>query len=357
MKKKVGILTYHDALNYGAVLQAFALRRALKKTGKAEVEVLDYKNPEVMSSSDLKGILFHSGKKGILLFLTRFGVIKRFQKFRQNKLHLSKPLYYREEFEDYVEQLDYVIVGSDQVWNEHWNDMDGTYFLDVAMDDAKKCSYAASFGFEELEKSRMESYRERLSRFAHLSVREKSAKKIVNQSLGLACEQHVDPVLLLRQEEWIRESCEKKKHKPYLFLYLVPYQREVVEYAKKLAKEKGLQVCLGSRSFRNPELKHVGTASPERFLGWMRNADLVVTNSFHGAAFAMIFEKDARIILDNPRGYNVRSRDLLASCKLTKEGFNGRMVSTERADWTTVRKILEEERAKAYGYFEEILGE
>ncbi|MBQ3664797.1 MAG: polysaccharide pyruvyl transferase family protein [Lachnospiraceae bacterium] len=355
MKRKVGILTYHDALNYGAVLQAYALRRSLRKIGVPDVEVIDYKNPEVMSAADLKGLLFSGGIKGILLFVTRIGVVSRFKRFRVGKLHLSKELKTQKEFEEYVRGLDHVVVGSDQVWNEKWNNCDEVFFLNVDMDNNKKGSYAASFGFEQLEEDKKEIYKKRLSGFSSLSVREHSAKEIVENTLGLSCEQNIDPVLLLNREEWEKITVDIKPKKPYILLYLVPYQKEVVEYAVKLAKEKGMKILMASRSFRNWSLLHVGSSSPEKFLGLVKNADMVITNSFHGTAFSVVFEKKAVIMLNNARGYNVRSRDLLAMCKIVDEDFKGEKVETDNVDWTFVKQVLKKEQSRSKKYLKDML--
>ena len=354
MKRKVGILTYHDALNYGAVLQAYALRKSLRKIGVSDVEVIDYKNSEVMSAANLKGLLFGGGIKGILLFFSRIGVVFRFKQFRTKRLHLSKELKTQEEFEDYVKGLDYVVVGSDQVWNEKWNNCDEVFFLNAKMDNKKKCSYAASFGFEKLEEDKIAIYQKRLSEFAYLSVRENSAKDIVENTLGLTCKQHVDPVLLLDKEEWEKIEVDVKPKKPYILLYLVPYQKEAVEYAVKIAKEKGMKIVMGSRSFKNLNLKHAGNSSPQKFLGLIKNADMIVTNSFHGTAFSVIFEKKAVVMLNNSRGYNVRSRDLLAMCGIVEDDYKGELVKTDNVDWPHVKQILKKEQNRSKEYMKEM---
>lgn len=346
----VGILTFHDALNYGAVLQAYALSEKYRELG-ADTKVINYVCKQIKKSSDYKCIIkSRSFPKGLVVAIFRSNLITKFAKFKKKYLPLTEQIVSRELLSQISSRFNIIVTGSDQVWNDNLTDGDSTFLLDIENYKGEKYSYAASFGYDRLPESLIERYRMFLSKYSAISVREKSAENIVIKQLCLSCRQNIDPTLLIKAEDWLKIAKFNKHKKGFVFLYLVPIQEEVIEYAKKFAYSKGLQLILGNRTLRFPKIKHAGAYAPDEFIGYIHDADYVITNSFHGTAFSIIFKKKFTIFLNNPRGYNIRSRDLLAKCGIVNEDYKCKTFVSNKIDWKKVDNIIDEEICKSMDY-------
>ena len=187
-----------------------------------------------------------------------------------------------------------------------------------------------------------------------ISVREESGRQILSSQLGLSCEKVIDPTLLLDLETWKSIAVEPKVKHRYLFMYMVPLQAEIVQYAKEMAQSKGLQLIVGNNTLRYPTVRHTGAYAPDEFLGYIQNAEYVITNSFHGTAFSIIFQKEFTLFLDNPRGYNERSRDLLALCGLVPSDYKAGTFMTNHVDWDSVKNNIRSEMEKAERFLRQI---
>ena len=202
---KIGIITFHRAVNYGAVLQAYALQHALEGLG-AQAEILDYRNRYIESCYDpysLKGNKLKALAKIALLGGVRRKKNEAFRSFNKKYLRLSEAVYKDSEQLAGAEKFyDAFITGSDQVWNTSCADFDPAYFLTFVKDKKKKNSYAASFGLSEIPKEYEAEYKKRLAGYRQISVREAQGRALVKELTGRDVPVVLDPTLLLTEKDW-----------------------------------------------------------------------------------------------------------------------------------------------------------
>lgn len=183
-----------------------------------------------------------------------------------------------------------IITGSDQVWNLDLTGHDKAFFLNFT-DYTKRASYAASVGKKELYKDTAVDCRDELKRFEFLSVREDSTAVELCEKLGKIPEVVVDPVFLLKVEQWNRIVKESKSAKPYIFVYCL-HELSVYDEAKRLSEKTGLPIVCVPASWRCPvKGKIIRDMGPQEFVSAIRSAEYVVTDSFHAAAFSIIYNR------------------------------------------------------------------
>lgn len=313
--KKVAVLTFHRANNYGAVLQAHALTNVINKLG-AEAEILDYRPAKaerfyhslIPRAKKLKlfcALLHHR-------YLRDGRTYRAFAAFRRNVMKISSQVYTSPaELRRSNELYDLFIAGSDQIWNPDIVGVGGksgdcSYLLDFVESSSKKNSYAASIGVSVLREDVCRVYREKLSDFATITVREHRAAEVLesllNRPVGVVC----DPVLLLSDEEW--KSFERPyplRSADYILVYSVGGKMDLLPYARDLAKSEGCAVytiqppIVGTVSDDSSQaLSGVG---PAEFVWLIRHARAVVTTSFHGSAFSLLFRKTLHVLQENKR--------------------------------------------------------
>lgn len=321
-KKKVGIITLHRVVNYGSVLQTYALQEKIEELGY-DVEVIDY-YPERLTMLGMLSRIRNKGnkfKKSIILrtvariiifpsYIIRFNM---FFKFLKKRIKMTEKTY-RTHQDIRNEKFDFDIycTGSDQVWNCGWNEQfDYPYYLDFAPDDKKKIAYAASFGKSELDDNEVELTKKYLSRYDSISLRELSGVKIV-EKLGIKNSVNVlDPTLLLNGDEWRKISSNKFKNEDYILVYNLNRNKKIDNYAKNLSKKTGLKVKFLSyqlhefykngKIYCNPQV--------EDFLALIDNAKYVITDSFHATAFSINF--NTQFIIVYPGKYSTRLQSIL----------------------------------------------
>lgn len=354
---RIGILTFHSAKNYGAVLQAFALQHFLKENN-LNVEIIDYRQNQIEANYKLfsyKVYQGHSLKQKIKIFISRALTIysryqnkNNFSSFLSRKCLLSNNCFREEELvpKDY----DVYIFGSDQIWNPRiLGYMDPVFLGDFSTNDAKKIAYAASMGNEiRINKEIREKLKKSLENFTAIGVREKSLSLLLDNILGIKSQIVLDPTLLAGREIFDKVAKKPKITDRYVLLYLLEKDLKAVTFAKKIAKEMGAKVLMISANgyfWNNFSKEHIISASPEEFLGWFKYAAYIVTISFHGTAFSVLFEKDFYTLKSALQG---RSENLLKSI-----GLSGRLVSSsetispEKIDYTEVNRKLTELRLES----------
>ncbi|MFY3790514.1 polysaccharide pyruvyl transferase family protein [Ureibacillus sp. MALMAid1270] len=312
--KRVLTLTMHSAHNYGAVLQAFALQSYLIQRGYKN-EIIDYR-PDYISNEykiiQLKqnNIPIHRSIVSSFISLP-FRILKsyRFNKFINENLKLTNNTFKTySQLQESNPKGDVYIVGSDQVWNSDiTKGVDPAFFLDFVT-FGKKVSYAASFGKEYVKNEEKNLIKKHLEVFDAISIREESGRGIL-ENLGIKkSELVVDPVFLLNKGDYNKIS-KKPKIDKYLLIYTLENDPLVTPLARKVAEARNLKiVSIGSFINRYKSDYHIRAAGPEEFLGYFMNADYVITNSFHGTAFSIIFNKDfASIKLNNKRGTRIEN--------------------------------------------------
>lgn len=366
MKKKIGLLTFHRPINYGAVLQAVALAKGLELCG-VDCEIIDYINPAFEKAypilhkencSSLKNLIWE-----FMMVPKRIKQKKGFDAFLKRNTNLTKS-YSKAEMQKIEKEYDAFIVGSDQVWNLKCSGNDNTYFLDFVK-EKPKYSYAASFGDSVVEEENKGMIRNFLSSFSCISVREESGLRILEELATCEFEQSLDPTLLLNKEKWceIVENTKRLIPEKYVLIYFMVQSpdtvREVFTMANRIKEQYGYKIVVIGGSIRKNRngVTYYNATSPEEFVTLFRDASYVLTSSFHGTAFSVNFKKDF---------YSYVKPDLLVQGRieslLVKLGLEDRIFSKATAinklssiNYEYAEVKLEVEREKSYTYIEKVL--
>lgn len=297
---KIGLLTFHRAINYGAVLQCYALYRTLIDMGH-DVEVIDYrpayieKYRKLLSFSFTWNIfsVFRALSRDIILYRKRKKTVKNFDDFL-NLMNFSPIV--RDEKEVVAQKYDVILCGSDQVWNKQITngEWDKLYWGQFKHPGTKFAFYAASFGG--LPTKEMDNdIKSMLSKVDAISVRENDmAGYLCN--LGLDVSVCVDPTILVN-ENVLKELAQEPEKSNYILVYALKDRVKVVNWAKKIQKKTNLEIIvlggnISGKTNYGERVRVVQGVSPRQFLGYFKNAAYVVNASFHGTIFSTLFKKD-----------------------------------------------------------------
>ena len=351
---KLGIITFHRATNYGAVLQTYALTKYLNDIG-FETEVIDYRDNRVDNEyklfpkkSSVKRII-----KDILYFPIKNKKNKKFEEFRQSKIKISKQKYNNETLKNSEKKYDYFITGSDQVFNYKLTDFDKNYFLDFVKENNKKVSYAASLGMDSIPDDKKEEYKSLLSKFSKISIREQQNKEMIEDLINKKVEVNIDPSFLISKDEW-QKIAKKPKEENYILIFVMQRNKSIFEFAEKFSKETNCRIIYIANDYKRiVKGKYKYNLSPEEWLGYFKYAKYVVTNSFHGLAFSILFEKNFYIELQKkPATANARMNNLLKKFKLEDRKIeNGKYEKKDIEDWSYAREEIEKEKTKTFEHF------
>lgn len=348
MKKSVGIITFHKSRNYGAVLQAFALQQKMSELFE-NVEIIDYQNSEiakVVKFVDIKGKGIKALAAAVLRAVFRFNKNSAFNSYMKKYMRLSAQVD-RNSIKNYCDKYDVLITGSDQVWNIELTGNDETYFLDFADDSKTLASYAASFGDSEPEIS--DSLKSMLKRFDIITLREKIMLEKVQTAIQKDIYTCCDPTLLIAADEWRGYASKRLSKKPYVFMFVIDEAPELSRYARKIAEEKGMKLVSNKNDlsfFRHPR--------PDEFLSWILNADYVITNSFHGTVFSLLFNKKFAAHMytasDKPKK---RIMELLSDVGLEHRNTRNTAFDIDcQEDWKKVDSKISEIRKSSWSVIE-----
>lgn len=344
MTKKIAIVTI-VTVNFGNRLQNYALQNVLEKMHYSvytlrrcdeKKEVKDYIKSIAQTILHTKGLKF-----------------KRFN----NNIHFAEDIVTRDECpQDLADGYDYFISGSDQVWNPHYDFVAGKCdFLAFAKDN-QKISYAASFGVNEIPDERKKEFAEDLKTFKAISVREKQGAKIVKDLTDREATVVLDPTLLLDENEW--RMVEKKSRccpkRQYVFVYALGDKNDRFKEKIKQLSEKYKIFDVRSIQKNGKELP----VGPSEFLYLLRNAEIILTDSFHATVFSIIFHK--RFITFNRSGLNMNSRiESLAELIGEKKRINqyGDLVCETEIDYKNVGAAIEKEKEKSLAFLAKALGD
>lgn len=335
MSQKIGVITFHRANNLGAVLQTYALSTYLNEN-ICQTEVIDYyPNNAIPARNTLLRKMLRAGKEALGGKKQKDRYL-RFRKFKEfiDMVHVSPQAYYGDEsIEIEPPQYDLLISGSDQILNATLTGNSKAYYLNFAQ-STPKISYASSFGRKEISDCEKEYIRSYLKDFRALSTREESGKKIIEQELGQKVELVVDPVFLLSKNEWEKLASPMRDEK-YIFVYAMENTPWFVKAIEQVRRSYNLpvKIVLGG-SFQLPVGGAVDNCcGPREFLSYIKNAECIVTNSFHGTAFSIIFEKKFVCVAHSSK--NIRLENL---CKMT--GTSSQMVTSGCTKYTVVKSEI-----------------
>ena len=314
--KKVGLITIYHVPNYGSVLQTFATQVLLEKLG-LDCHIINYRYPNKWHYS--QGTL-KPGVKTLIGCL--FGLkashrkANKLRRFRINHFHFTQQFNDLKELEtaDWS-QYDMFVVGSDQVWKSYFTHADSVFMLSFIPDTKYRVSIASSFATNSVPEIYRKKYIQYLSKFNSISVRERNAVNIICNELKLDYEPKVilDPTLLITKEEWLDTipRSKFKKRKKYILLYMLTYAFEprpyIYEVLKHLQSKEDYSVIALEGNIPVEYRKGIDfidktDASIPEFIDLFHNADIVLTTSFHGTAFAVNFGKPLVSVIPSDAG-------------------------------------------------------
>lgn len=363
-KKKIGILTFHNAHNYGAVLQAYALKTKLNRMGY-EASVLNYRN-KYIAKTYRKVLHIDFWKRDILP--SRWGKVLR----EVRDVFYGLPEWQRQwkVFEDFINEklldgdsrqltledvakrnCDVYVLGSDQIWaRELTHGMDPAYFGQFAP-EKKKISYAASVPNGSIPENEKPYFKEYLQSLSHISVREEKLADALSELTGREVDTVIDPTLLLEREDYQPLLYEESlKQGDYVFAYFVVENEMVKKCAKRAAELLGCEL-IELHYKKTPEIQGkniILDAGPREFLTYIRDAKMVVTNSFHGTVFSILFgKKFYSVYKENGRIENLLGFLGLKERHITEES----QVHTEQdIDYGQSEERLQEYRKHSVNY-------
>lgn len=364
---KVDIITRHAIANYGSLLQAIATQKILHRLGY-ESEIIDYiREDEHYTNHALtllkkKPEIAHNPiKKTAYLLLRNFenrasGI--KFERERKQLLQMSKRYKSFQELRENPPIADMFMTGSDQVWGPVENgEYDISYCL--AFTNKKKIAYAASFGRSEMPERVKKDYQNWLSKYAMISVREDSAVKMLDK-WKIKSKQVLDPTLLLKEEDW-RAYFKPIKKQRYILIYQIHNDPKLGEYAEKVAKYWGLPLVRISslfHQFYRPG-KFIFCPSIGEFLSYIDNAECLITDSFHGTAFAINFNKQfVEMLPNNETGArNVSILNLTGLSRRVVTDINDVEISKKLINYAPINELLEKERISSVKILGEMLND
>lgn len=322
---KIGILTQALHGNYGGILQNFALQKALLKMGYEPITI-DRHIPRT------EGFIKKAAKRILQVVKPRFDSslltvkqkadICRLQKsFIDQYIIKTEPIYTQNDFDKYVSNniMDIYIVGSDQCWRPCYSANILNYYLNFVKTGAKRIAYAASFGVDKWEYSKTETYEiiNYIKRFDAISVREKSGLSLCKEKLGVKANWVLDPTMLLGKEGFMEFITTRKKD--YILSYILEESVDSIRIIENVAKKIEIKNILSNLSpatfHREDSILSHQNISIEQWLSNIYNAAFVITDSFHGAVFCILFNIPFIVKLNEVRG-NTRIESLLADFEL-----------------------------------------
>lgn len=365
---KIGIITIVKVGNYGAELQAYATQAFLKKLG-FEAEIIDYlyyKNPDFIweptSRASFKLPLVHRLKERLFPLVTKFADIRysqerkkrnqKFALFHNINTSFSSTFHNFHELKKSTPIYDVYLTGSDQVWNP-WNDTSlEPYLLTFAPDEAKRIAFASSFGVEKIPEFAYPFYKSRLAKYDVIGVREKNAVALVKEITGTDAELVLDPTLMLSHQHWqsICSATDISIESGFVLIYeLTPcaYIKHIATAWARQLKRPLVRICKNAVAIeKDGSILNITDAGPAEFLWLFDNASAIVTNSFHGSAFAINFNKPFYTIIPARKQNNSRQISLLSlfglSDRLLLEGAE--LPDFSEIDFTLPNSILDRER-------------
>lgn len=363
---KILISTSQNAINYGAVLQAYALGTCLKSMN-VDYSMLNYyeKYNLYFSAFDTSTIrmmlisIYINTIKLVHIFSTH-EQIKKFDQFVAERIPRTREYRTIEDLKKHPPIADLYMTGGDQMFNCH-SGVSVQGFLNFGDENIKRYSYATSMGIQEPPKQYLEQFIECINRYEMVSLREESAKQFIAEHCNVKAQVNIDPVFLLDKLAWTDLIANQSRlySKPYILVYQLLEHPLTALLVDELRKNSALDVVVLSPYSRNKIKgdKVIRNAGPIDFINLFAHAEKVITSSFHGTCFSLLFEKDFYSLIHEER--EVRINNLLSRFKLTDRMLTSRSTipsKEEHVDFSYSREIIELERKHSKKYLSQILG-
>lgn len=364
---KVSFITRHAISNYGSLLQTIATQAVLQKLGY-DSEVVDYIRRDEEYKSIAKLLLQKNDKWNTSPFkkLVYLAIQspeyyisgKKFEAFRKKHLILSPRYTSLTELKQNPPEADIYLTGSDQVWGPIGSDsFDKAYFMDFLPQGRKAVAYAGSFGKTAFSADTLEQYKSMLSKYDTLTVREQSAVQLLQKMGFQGAIQVLDPTLLITADEWSKLITENI-HKNYVLIYQLHSNPEMCAYAKTFAEKVNLPLIRITPTLhqilQGGKPKYLPAVSG--FLGYIKNAAYMITDSFHGTAFAINFNTQFVTVVPHETG--TRNQSILELTGLTDrilKDYNDFHFIQQKINYTPVNTAVEKARKKSVQVLKEML--
>ena len=338
---KAGILTFHNAENYGAALQTYALMKTVQKLG-IECAVIDYRN---------RGVVIRNTLKNIYYLVTGQNPIKNhklYHQFQRQFMNLTEKTYRKPlDFEKDADRFDFLLFGSDQIWNPDLaNGFDPLYFGQFPT-RAKKIAYSASLGKDQITIEERQKLNQLIAGLDAVGVREETMLPLIEREATCV----VDPCMLLTAAEWAQIASKSVSKENFILVYQLFANKQILLTAERLAEEMHKEILVLSPY---PILKdrkrfhQLGRISPTEFIGYYQQADVVISDSFHGSIFSILFQKLFYTIL--PSAKTSRITSLLETLALSDRIVTGADLPPDHIDYTNIWPRLESEIQQSMAY-------
>lgn len=299
--KKIGIITFHNSYNCGSMLESYAMQTILEKRNMtAEIVNFSSDGQKELYSVWFKNNTIKNIIKNMMLTTVHKRLVRnnnKYEEFKNKYFKLSKE--YKTNDKIYEDDYNIVVAGSDQIWNITIKDSDDTYFLNW-VEKARKVAYSPSFGAKNIltYSNNPQKYRDYLNDFDALSIREENGRKWLKELVNKDVDVLLDPTMLLDASDYDKiMATDVNVDYKYIFFYSPSFNTEICKYVKKIADKYGLKVITWStKSYCTKLIKKFGFIlpkyeNPSMYLYLIKNAELVMTTSYHGTIFSTVYRK------------------------------------------------------------------
>lgn len=358
---RVAILSFLHNVNYGSILQAYALQQVLRGMGcdpchlNYQPDMME-KTLNLLANRNSPALLVQGAKKRKLVRREPAAGRKKAEiaRFTAANLCLTAPLRNRHALAHATSAFDTVLCGSDQIWSPTW--LNTAYYLDFVKAGQRRVAYAPSLGVQREPPARKRAaIRRALTGFRWVSVREESGRQVLQritrrEDIAVV----LDPVCLLPAEHWLRLAAHTPRQRPYVLCYLLDNHAgcyRTVEFIAECMQLDILVVPVTRESYRLPYTV-LGGLTPQEWLGYIAGARYVITDSFHCVAFSVLFQRDFLFVRRdadaNPRSRNSRILDFLQLLGVQHAAQGG---------WAAVTANLERQRKRSLDWLRSALTE
>lgn len=358
--KKIGLCTFYDD-NFGTCLQSFALENTISKYNN-DVEIIRYIRDKNEKSSLLKRIISKTPRQLYnAVRLRKRGVLwkQSFNEFRNEKMIFSKEQYDKEaNINSLADKYDAFVCGSDMLWSEEFYDDWKFYYLGFAP-RTKSIAYAPSFGKNEIFEDHKMLCGELINDIGYLSCREEAGVQMIYDKFGLKCPQVLDPTFLLTREEWNQNInsdrlIETKYILTYLFGGIHDIRSNILNLLAKKTGYKIVHIPMTVDEYNSDAYKD--KMGPLEFITLFRDAEYILTDTFHGTVFSIIFGKQFWVLDRTDKSKWAKYSDRMIST-LKMFGLSNRYICNEAdidldevIEFGNVNKIIDEKRTDSMNY-------
>lgn len=356
---KVAVITRHAVSNYGSLLQTIATQQVIENMGYT-CSIINYiRNDEAYLKHEItllkrKPSWNNNLLKKIIYLVLRMpeSVLagRKFEKAQLKHLKLTKRYTEQEQLSQDKPIADVYMTGSDQVWGPTEDgSYDSSYCLSFTDASDKRIAYAASFGHNEMSQDLVDYYKNWLSRYNHITVREDNAVSILSE-MKLDALQVLDPTFLLDREYWENYITPIPEEK-YILVYQIHNDKKLGEYARNVAKEKGrklIRISASLHQIKRPG-KLIWIPNLGKFLSYIRNAECLITDSFHGTAFSIIFNTPFVEVLPNNKtgSRNLSILNLTGLSHRILSNINNIELAYRTVDFTEANAVLKKKKVES----------